>query len=289
MRLGDRDVVTHGLPRPFGANAYHISLILKWPYFFGAVGALFLVLNTLFACLYMLGEAPIANQYPAGFWGAFFFSVETLATVGYGDMHPASIYAHVIATLEIFAGMTSIAVVTGLIFARFSRPRAMIMFARHPVVLPMDGQQTLMIRAANARQNVILEASARLRVIRTEVTREGNTMRRLHDLKLIRDQQPMFMLGWNLMHVIDESSPLWGATSESLLEQEAGFILTLHGVDETTAQPLQARETYSSDKIRWQARYRDLLRVDSDGMTHMDFAHFHEVLPLEEQRGQIAS
>jgi inward rectifier potassium channel len=192
------------------------------------------------------------------------------------------VYAHVIATIEIFIGMTGMAIVTGLVFARFSRPRAMIVFANHPVVRPLDGQQTLMIRAGNARQNVILEASARLRLIRREVSSEGYVMRRLHDLKLVRDQQPMFMLGWSLMHVIDESSPLFGLTPEQLQEQEAGLILTVHGVDETTSQPLQARHTYPVDRIRWRVQYRDLLEVDEAGVTHMHFAHFHDVLPLSD-------
>jgi inward rectifier potassium channel len=282
MRMGDRDIVTHGLPRPFGANAYHIFLTLSWPQFFVAAVILFCLLNTLFAGLYLLGDAPIANQYPAGFWGAFFFIVETLATVGYGDMHPATRYAHLVATVEIFFGMTGTAIVTGLMFARFSRPRAMIVFASHPVVRPLDDQQTLMIRAANARQNIILEASARLRLIRREVSSEGCAMRRLHDLKLVREQQPMFMLGWSLMHVIDESSPLYGLTPAQLNEQEAGLILTVNGVDETTTQPLQARHTYTADTIRWRSQYRDLLHVDAAGMTHMHFAHFHDVLPLED-------
>ncbi|WP_374357125.1 ion channel [Chitinimonas sp.] len=281
IRLGDRDVVTHGLPRPFGANAYHVALTASWPRFFFGTGLAFMLINTVFALLYMLGDNAIANLYPAGFWGAFFFSVETLATVGYGDMHPASTYAHIVATIEIFLGTTSVAIVTGLVFARFSRPRAMIVFANHPIVRPHDGKQTLLIRAANARQNVILEASARLRLLRRETSIEGHEMRRLYDLQLVREQQPMFMLGWSMMHIIDETSPLFGKTPEQLAEEEATLILTVHGVDETTSQPVQARHTYDSATIRWQARYQDLLRVDEDGVTHMDFHHFHTVLPLE--------
>jgi inward rectifier potassium channel len=282
MRLGDRDIVTHGLPRPFGSNAYHVLLTLSWPAFFALEALLFLLLNMVFGGLYMLGDGPIANQSPPGFWGAFFFSVETLATVGYGDMHPATLYAHIVATAEIFTGMISVAIVTGLVFARFSRPRALIVFGNNPVVRPLDGQQTLMIRAANARQNVILEASARLRLIRRETSSEGHVMRRLHDLKLVREQQPMFMLGWSLMHIIDETSPLFGMTPAQLSEQEAGLIVTVNGVDETTAQPLQTRHTYEADKIRWQAQFRDLLEIDDDGVTHMQFAHFHDVLPLDD-------
>ncbi|MBV8465493.1 MAG: Inward rectifier potassium channel [Burkholderiales bacterium] len=280
IRLGNSDIVTHGLSRPFGSNTYHFFLTLRWWQFFAINAAIFLAINAVFAVLYMLGGAPIANQSPPGFWGAFFFSVETLATVGYGDMHPMTLYGHVVATTEIFAGMSNVAIVTGLIFARFSRPRAIILFAEHPIVHPVNGKQTLTIRAANARQNVIVEANARLRLIRREVTSEGYVMRRIHDLELVRDQQPMFVLGWNIMHVIDESSPLWGTTAEELVEKEGGLILTISGVDETTSQSMQGRKTYGADTMRWNMKYRDLLHVDDDGVTHMDFNHFHEVQPL---------
>ena len=207
----------------------------------------------------MLGNAPIANQFPAGFGGAFFFSVETLATVGYGDMHPQTVYAHWIATLEIFVGMSSIALATGLIFARFSRPHAKIMFARYAVVRPLDGRMTLMVRAANARQNVIAEARARLRIMRKETTAEGYTLRKLYDLTLVRDQHPVFKLGWTLMHVIDESSPLFGETAETLKGSDTSLLLTLEGVDESTSQTMQARHMWPCDQIFWQHRFVDIM------------------------------
>jgi inward rectifier potassium channel len=282
VRLGDRDVVTHGLRRPWGSNAYHFFLTLRWYQFFTVNALIFLTLNAVFALLYMLGNDAITNQSPQGFWGAFFFSVETLATVGYGDMHPQTLYGHVLATTEIFVGMGNVALMTGLIFARFSRPRALILFADHPIVHPINGKETLMIRAANGRQNVIVEAEARLRLIRKETSSEGYVFRRIHDLKLVREQQPMFMLGWNIMHIVDESSPLWGATPELLLDQDAGLILTIAGVDETTSQPMAGRKTYGADKIRWRMKYHDLLHVDDEGVTHMDFTHFHDVQALPE-------
>jgi len=276
-RFGDRDVVTYGLAHPWGANAYHFFLKMRWWQFFAVAGLTFLALNALFACLYLLGSAPIANQNPGGFWGAFFFSVETLATVGYGDMHPDTPYGHAIATLEIFVGMVNVALATGMIFARFSRPRALIQFADQPVVHPVNGRQTLTIRAANGRQNVILEASAKLRLIRSELTQEGHMIRRIHDLQLVREQQPMFMFGWTLMHVIDETSPLWGSSAEQLIQQDAGLILTLSGIDETTSQSMQGRKTYALSKVQWNKRYRDFMRVDGEGVTHLDFNHFHSV------------
>ncbi|RQH04744.1 ion channel [Paraburkholderia dinghuensis] len=280
LRIGNRVIMVYGMPATGWRDFYHGALTMRWPTFFALLGALFLLLNTLFACLYLLGHAPIANQFPPGFGGAFFFSVETLATVGYGDMHPQTLYAHIIATLEIFIGMSGIALSTGLIFARFSRPHAKIVFARRVVVHPLEGRTTLMARAANARQNVIAEARAKLRLMRLETSSDGYTARRIHDLKLVRDQHPIFTLGWNLMHVIDESSPLYGETPESLARQNASLLVMIEGSDESTAQTMQARHSWSDNQIRWHYRYVDVLH-DVDGVSHMDYTRFHDVEPYD--------
>lgn len=280
LHIGAREVLVYGMPLQTWGDFYHSALTMRWSTFFASLAALFLLLNGVFACLYQLGAAPIANQYPHGFLGAFFFSVETLATVGYGDMHPQTLYAHAIATLEIFVGMSSIALATGLIFARFSRPRAKIMFAREAVVHPIEGHLTLMVRAANARQNVIAEAGAKLRLIRVETSPEGYAARRIHDLKLVRDQHPLFTLGWNLMHVIDESSPLFGATAASLANQNASLHVVIEGSDESTAQTMQARYSWSDQHIHWHYRYVDLMS-DEGGISTMDYTHFHDVVPFD--------
>ncbi|REE20589.1 inward rectifier potassium channel [Paraburkholderia sp. BL27I4N3] len=281
FRLDDRVVIDHGMPTPLWQDLYHRALVVRWPVFFVSLGVLFLLLNTTFAALYMLGNAPIANQFPAGFGGAFFFSVETLATVGYGDMHPQTVYAHWIATLEIFVGMSSIALATGLIFARFSRPHAKIIFARYAVIRPLDGRMTLMVRSANARQNVIAEARARLRILRTETTVEGYTLRKLYDLTLVRDQHPVFKLGWTVMHIVDETSPLFGETAETLNKRGTLLLLTLEGIDESTSQTMQARHTWSCDQIFWQHRFVDIM-TEKDGVSHIDYAHFSEIVPLDD-------
>lgn len=284
VHLGDRTVHTRGLPRQPWQDLYHLAMTGSWPRFIAALALIFLALNLVFAALYSLGDAPIANLSPAGFAGRFFFSVETLATVGYGDMHPQTWFGHLVATTEIFCGVLSTALITGLIFARFSRPRARILFARHPVVSHMDGRLSLMIRAANARQNVIVDASARLRLILRETTREGETMRRIHDLDLVRDQHPIFLLGWNMVHRIDDTSPLFGLDAEALAAAQASLILTINGLDETTGQNMQARETYGHDTIRWQHRYVDLFVADALQGEVMDYGRFHDVQPVTEAR-----
>lgn len=276
---GGRFVVTHGLKNHFGLDLYHRALTVRWRVFFVIVALLFLVLNAVFAGLFLAGDHAIANQSPAGFLGAFFFSVETLATVGYGDMHPGTVYGHLIATIEIFMGMSGVALTTGMIFARFSRPTARIVFAKHPVVRPIDGRITLMVRAANARQNVIAEATARLRVMRAETSPEGFFIRKLYDLELVRDRHPIFMLGWSLMHVIDEKSPLFGETPETLARTETELMVMVEGNDETTMQVMQARHSWPSTMIRWNHKYVDLLYQEG-GVTHLDYGVFDDIEPL---------
>ncbi|MBN3792179.1 ion channel [Burkholderia sp. Ac-20353] len=277
---GTQHVIAYGMPSLGWRDFYHRALTMSWPVFFLSLAVLFLLLNGCFATLYMLGHAPIANQSPAGFGGAFFFSVETLATVGYGDMHPQTVYAHLVATLEIFIGMSGIALATGLVFARFSRPRAKVLFARYAIVRPLNGRMTLMVRVANARQNVIAEARAKLRLMRVEGTPEGYTLRKIHDLPLVRSEHPIFLLGWNLMHVIDESSPLAGETAESLAARDALLMITIEGSDETTAQVMQARHSWEHGEIRWFQRYVDLM-YEEGGITHIDYTRFHEIVPVD--------
>ncbi|MHA6204732.1 ion channel [Dyella soli] len=282
ISIGGRPFVSRGLTRRIADDIYHYALTIRWPTFFALAATIFVLVNVLFASLYQLGAQAIANRYPDNFAGAFFFSVETLATVGYGDMHPQSVYGHVVATVEIFVGMLNLALVTGLVFARFSRPRAKMIFADHPVIRRIHGQQTLMIRAANARQNVIAAASAKLHLLVRESTPEGFRLRRIHDLKLMRSEHPMFMLSWSVMHVIDESSPLHGLTREELASLEAVLMLSITGIDETTSQSILARQQWRHQDWRWNHRYVDLVQDDGTGVSHIDYSVFHDVLPVDE-------
>ncbi len=276
-----RRFVRHGLPRRRWQDLYHVYMTISWPRLFASFAAFLTVFNLLFAGVYWLREAGIAQLNPPGFWGCFFFSVETLATVGYGDMHPQTLFAHVVASVEIFTGMMSLAVIAGMMFARFSRPTARILFARYAVIRPLDGAPTLMLRAANERGNVIMEAQARLRLVRDERTVEGYSIRRIHDLRLRRSEQPAFLFSWTLMHSLDPDSPLAGATLESLQGQNAFLVLTLFGIDETTGQTLMARREYPPEALRWHHTFADILSTGEDGVDYLDYTKFHDVAPLE--------
>lgn len=280
LKLGEREIFTQGLRPAVFQDLYHFFMTVSWPQLFATIAAFFLSFDVLFGYLYYLVPGCIANLNPPGFAGAFFFSVETLATVGYGEMHPQTLYGHVVSMIEIFVGLMTLALITGLMFARFSRPRARFLFAANAVVRPMDGKLTLMFRAANARLNVIQEASAQLRMMRDEVTEEGFRIRRITDLPLVRAQHPAFILGWNIMHVIDDGSPLKGQSADSLNAAATVFILSLSGTDVTTGQMLMARNEYPSTAIRWNQSFRDVLEVDDDGTLQIDYRKFNEVEPL---------
>jgi inward rectifier potassium channel len=279
VKVGPREVETRGLKQGFWTDLYHRSMTVQWPIFFGSATLIFVLLNAAFAFFYFLGDEPVANVTGNSPLDLFYFSIETLATVGYGDMHPQTSYGHAVATAEIFTGMCFLAVMTGLIFARFSRPRARFIFAEHPVVTVRDGRPTLMIRMANARHNAISRATARLWLIRVERTLEGDQLRRFYELLLDRHEHPMFVLSWTLLHTIDKASPLHGATAANLAAADAALVLTVSGVDDSSAQQLHARRIYSADDIRWQHRYRDISSISPDGRFMLDYTKFHDVMP----------
>jgi inward rectifier potassium channel len=284
VRIGTREIETRGLATGFWTDLYHRALTVYWPAFFATAAAIFIVLNAVFAFLFWLGHDPIANVSPdlPLPLSLFYFSIETLATVGYGDMHPQTNYGHLIATVEIFTGMSFLAVMTGLIFTRFSRPRARFLFAEHPVVAMQQGRQTLMIRIANARNNTISQATARLWLIRLEGMSEGHQLRRYYELKLDRREHPMFALSWTLFHIIDQTSELHGLTSDDLAATEATLAVNVSGVDDNSAQPLYARKIYSCRDIRWNHRYEDIISHSAEGRLLFDYGLFHATRPDDE-------
>jgi inward rectifier potassium channel len=273
------------LPRITGRSSgahdlYHNLLTMGWSRFMAVLAAVYLVFNLAFAALYLLQEGAIANAKPGSFADAFFFSVQTMATIGYGDMHPQTLYANLLVTLEVLLAMMTLALATGLIFARFSLPTARVMFSRVAVIAPYDGKPTLMFRAANQRKNRILEAQVTASILREEVTAEGIRMRRFHDLPLTRARTPMFALTWTVMHVINETSPLWGATRESLAEEQVEIVLTIFGLDETVSQQIHARYSYLAEDIVWNRRFADILGRLEDGTRVVDYRRFHDVEEL---------
>src|ERR1700704_3400471 len=189
-------------------DAYHWILSLSWPQFAALLSGAYLGLNVIFGFLYEIAGNSIAEMPPGSFSAAFFFSVQTLATVGYGHMYPTSLYGNILTTVEIMVGMFGLAVMTGLIFVRFSRPTARIEFTKNVVIAAFDGQPTLMLRVANLRHYSMAEAEFRIMFMRDELLSEGQTFRRFHTLKLHFDRIITFPVVLTLLHTIDAKSPL---------------------------------------------------------------------------------
>ena len=264
---------------------YHWVLTLSWAAFFGWMTVAYLLTNALFALAFMAVPGCVANV--DGFLDSFFFSVETFATIGYGVMAPQSRYAHVLVTFEALAGILATASITGITFARLARPTAKVLFSQKAVIAPRDGVPHLQFRMANWRRNQIAEAQLSVMILITEVTKEGETMRRPTTLKLVRDKNPMFLLTWTAMHPIDVDSPLFGGepAMEKLREMKAEIFLTLTGLDETLAQTIHARYRYRLDDIVHNARFTDILSMRPDGTRVIDFDKFHDLEMLDESKG----
>lgn len=278
---GRFNIVGLGAWYSYWRDPYHLMLTIHWSGFLGIIGFLYFIVNTLFALLYLLQPGGVTNVRPGSFSDAFFFSVQTLATIGYGVMSPQTFYANTIVTFEAMAGLVGVALMTGLAFARFSRPTARVMFSRPAVISAYEGIPTLMFRTANQRRNQILEAQMQVYLMRNETTAEGHSMRRFYDLTLLRRQTPSFTLSWTLMHPIDEDSPLYGMTPESLLQANISIVASMSGIDETVAQPIYARHTYISQDILWNHRLVDIFHDTVDGHRYIDYSCFHEAYPIE--------
>jgi inward rectifier potassium channel len=207
-----------------------------------------------------------------------YFSIETLSTAGYGDMHPQTHYGHFIAAVELFTGIFSMSLMTGLIFARFSRPNARLLFADNPVISNHEGKPTLMVRFANERHNVIGNATAKLWLLRNVVSLEGQSFRRFYELPLVRSEHPALALSWTLYHVIDEESPLYGLTADDLDAAKVSLVVVVSGYDVVAAQTVHARKSYDYSDIRFGHRYADILDTSEDGRLRIDYGRFHDTL-----------
>ena len=266
-----------GLPRDGWRDAYHIMLTLPWAGFLGVMAVVYLCVNALFAGLYLFDPGGVTNARPGNFTDAFFFSVQTLGGLGYGVMAPKSLYANLLSTSEVFLGLLNLGVATGLLFARISKPTARIMFSERAVIGPLNGKPTLMFRAANRRRNLVIEAEVTVTLIRNVTTGEGLGLRRFHELSMMRSRTPLFFMTWQVMHVIDENSPLWGETTESLLASQAEILVVMKGMDETFASTIHARASYMPDDIVWGGRLADIFTTDAAGERFIDFRRFHNV------------
>jgi len=268
------------VPRTLLSDFYHRLLDAPWWVDLLGVSCVFLLINFVFALAYTAAGG-IAGAQPGSLADHFFFSVQTMGTIGYGVMHPTTAAAETLVTCEVITGLSLVALGSGVLFAKFSVPRARMKFAECATISPFDGVPALMFRLGNERASRVVEATVRVVLMRTERTQEGVTYYRMRDLRLERDRSPVLSRSWTVIHRIDETSPLYGASPATLDRDEAEFMLTVVGIDETSAQNLHARHTYGHERLRWGARHADMLSERTGGGLRIDMRAFNELVPTE--------
>lgn len=279
---GTFNVRRDGLPWSEVVSVYHAALVASWPVFLGWVSLIYLGINFVFAVAFFLcGPAAIvgpgAETLGGEFARAFFFSVETFATIGYGNLSPHGVLSNVIVTVEAFIGVLAQALITGLLFARFARPTAAVTFSRRAVVAPFRGGRALMIRMANRRKNELIELAATLSYSFVEKV-AGDSVRRYRALELDRAKVTFFPLAWTIVHPITPESPLWGLSAEQLEARDAEFLLLLSGIDDTFAATVHARTSYKASELVWDGRFTNIFNApDDDGVLSMDISRLDEI------------
>jgi inward rectifier potassium channel len=286
---GRFQVEGYGIWYTYWRDPYHLMLTVPWWGFACIISGTYILLNLLFALLYLLGGDCLTGARHGSFEDAFFFSVHTLGSIGYGVIAPKTTYANIIVTFEAITSLLAIAVVTGLSFARFSKPKARILFSQYAVIAPHNGLPTLIFRMANERRNLILETQIRVYLLRNEQTQEGEFVYRVHNLNLIRDRTPALALSWTIYSPITLGSPLHGMNPEDLVAAHVQLIVSMSGLDETVAYTVTARHAYGAGQILFDHRLVDVMGQLETGDRYFDRTHFHSVEPIPSTPSQITS
>ena len=269
-----------GLPFLHTVAFYHFLLNISWPQFLAYVGGAYLATNVVFALLFMacgpdsLSGAVHHSSMGLRFADAFFFSVDTMATIGYGNIIPADTATNILVTIEALFGLLGFSVVAGIVFARFARPVAQIAFSENAVIAPYRGIRALMFRIVNRKTNEIVELSATVLLTRRKDGVDGE--REFLKLKLERESVVFFPLSWTIVHPIDENSPLAGVTEEDLLESEAEILILLNGFDETFSQNVHTRSSYKADEVVWGARFTSMFNPPDGGTISVDIRKLND-------------
>ncbi len=282
LRAGQVEFVKVGTDAWRWRDVYRWLLGLRWPQFAAFVAVVYVGLNLLFAFFYSLDPKSVAGTTTSEwFLDCFFFSVQTLATVGYGHMYPQSLYGHVVSTVEIMTGVFLLAVMTGLIFVRFSRPIARVAFSNSLVVAPLNGKPTLMVRIGNENQHSMVEAEFRIMFSRDQPLLEGGDFRHFYVLNLHFDRLTVFPAALTLRHTIDEKSPLHGETPDSLKAGRALFIVSVVGIDPVIAAAVQTQKDYTWRDLRFGHRFVEIYTEHGGGRLTVDYGRLHDTEPAQ--------
>ncbi len=280
-RDGSFNVLREGLSPITSLSLYHALLTTTWPRFLGLIILFYMVTNGGFAAAYLAcgpgaltgAAAPITATHADRFLEAFFFSVQTFATIGYGVMSPHSLAAHILVTLESLVGLLGFALATGILFARFSRPSAKILFSDVALIAPYRGITAFEFRLANARSNELVQVEAKVTLSRFKASGVG---RDFIPLKLERDNVLFFPLAWTVVHPIDETSPLYGMGPGDLAASGAEFLVFLTAFDETFSQTVQTRSSYLAEDVVWGASFESVFNPQrDDGIVSIDIGRLN--------------
>jgi inward rectifier potassium channel len=279
LLIGDYAIRKTGIARFDWRDPCYFAVALSWPHFLLSLISLFAAINLAFGVLYLIRPESLTNAHPGSLSDAFFFSLETATTVGYGDMYPAGHYGRVVAGCEMMVGVAFTALTKRLLFVRFSRPKAQIRYAKNAVVSNYNGQPTLMIRIANARLSLISNASVHLGLMRVTRGADGQLLRQIYELPLIRSRLPLFTLTWTLMHGIDESSPLLGYNAARLVEDDVYLWVSVEGYDTTLATTIVDTQAYGPPEILYGMRYTGTISADPEGHPTADLRELSQIEP----------
>ncbi len=295
-RLLNRDGTFNVMRRRGGwraaVNAYHQLITMSWPRFFCLFALAYLGANAVFALLYMaLGAGALEGgaQRAGGFAQAFFFSIQTFATIGYGGITPVSMAANLLVSGESLVSLIAVALGTGIVFARFARPFAHIRFSSSAVIAPYRDRTAFMLRIVNERNSDLVEVQAKVIFSRIEMRSSGIAAREFHQLALERDSVSLFPLTWTVVHPIDEASPLAGVTAASLAESDAEFLVLVSGTEDTFSEVVHARTSYRANEVRVGWRFRSLFQFPTDGSRlRVDISQLDQVEPVASPKTDLA-
>lgn len=276
--MGDMQRLAHR--QVAGFDFYHHVMAASWPVFFALLAAAYVAFNFVFGLFYLIVPGSLANARPGSIADAFFFSVHAMAAQGYRDIHAATLYADLLVTGEVMCGLIMIALITSLVFARFSRPKAGVVFSHRAVLATAGDEANLLIRVANQRNNLVIDAEATAMLTHDVYDASGGVTRRFEDIKLVRHRAPFWTLTWTLMHRIDQSSPLWGLTHEDLIARNAEICVAITGIDETLAVPVCGQFSYPAEEILWNHRFADVFSWSKTGRFQIDFRQLHKTVSI---------
>jgi inward rectifier potassium channel len=285
-RDGTFNASRRGLSYWTSLSPYHALLTMSWSRFMAMIVSGYLLINLSFGLIYSLSPGGMMASTNTGiedrFWQGFFFSVHTFGTIGYGNVSPVGWIANLAVTVESLLSLLCVALATGILFARFSRPTAKVVFSENALIAPYQGGQALMFRLANGRRNELIEVSATVIYAQFEEV-DGKPLRKFYQLQLERQKVTFFTLSWTIVHPINEESPLWGLTAAEADAREAEILILLSGIDETFSQVVHTRTSYQSEEIVWNAKFSNIFnKADETGFVTIDLRRLHEYEKLDD-------